>query len=141
MSYKSFKQILKKNASYNLLIVDVQPAKVIHYTDKGNSSTTPQVLSFVYGQHQRIKATGDFSLSVSNWPTTGILGEMLVELVADGTLRTINYGTVNWINTDGSFVATPALAGITMQSVDNSIDWILLWSRDGGTTVYGKVMR
>lgn len=98
---------------------------------------TSFAFDYVNGSAQRSAPSGSVTLSVSNWPPSGNFGELLIEgsnLVG----ATINWGTVNWIKTDGTYTTTFADLGLTLTS---GISWVLLWTRDGGTTVYGKVLR
>lgn len=108
------------------------------YVDKGNSGTSAQAVDYTAGSHQRVAVTGAFTLSITNWPPTGNMGEVLLELV-NGAAFAITWPTVNWIKSDGSTTTTFASNGVTLQA--SGIDWVLLWTRDGGTTVYGKIMR
>lgn len=103
-----------------------------------NSGTT-NALDYVNGSHQRwTPNTGAQTLSITNWPPTGNLGEILIEGVNLGA-ATITWPTINWIKTDGTLTTTFASNGITLQA--SGIDFILLWTRDAGTTIYGKVIR
>lgn len=110
--------------------------------DKGNSGTAAQAFDYTEGNVQRVKATGNFTLSLTNWPPTGNLGEMLIKLVADGTLRTITWSTpITWVKSDGSFTTTFSANGVTLQSANDAIDFVYLWTDDAGATVYGKITR
>lgn len=108
------------------------------FVDKGNSGTTTQTLDYSAGQHQRITNTGAHTIATSNWPATGKLGTLLLEL-ANAAAFTVTWPTVNWVKADGSFTTTFASNGVTLQA--SGIDFILLWSRNNGTTIYGKVVR
>ena len=109
------------------------------FLDKGNSGTTSQTLDYTAGSHQKLTVTGAFTLNaVSNWPPTGNLGEILLELT-NGASSAVTWPTVNWVKSDGTTTTTFASNGVTLQS--SGTDWVLLWSRDAGTTVYGKIMR
>lgn len=108
------------------------------FVDKGNSSTTAQTLDFTAGSHQRLAVTGAFTLSTSNWPPSGNMGEILLELV-NGAAFAITWPTINWVKSDGTTTTVFASNGVTLQA--SGIDWVLLWSRDAGTTIYGKIMR
>lgn len=108
------------------------------FLDKGNSGTTTQTLDYTAGSHQRITVTGAHSIATSNWPPTGNLGELLLELT-NGAAHVVTWPTINWVKSDGSTTTTFASNGVTLQS--SGIDWVLLWSRDAGTTIYGKIMR
>lgn len=105
-----------------------------------NSNTT-SALDYVNGSHQRWAPTGTVTLTVANWPPTGNLGQILIEGVNLGA-ATITWPTVNWIQPSG--VTTTSIStylsalGRTLQS--SGTDFALLWTRDAGTTLYGKLL-
>jgi len=101
-------------------------------------SNTTSALDYTNGSHQRWAPTGSVSLTVSNWPASGVLGELLIEGINLGS-ATITWPTVNWIKSDGTTTTTFASNGVTLQATGT--DWVFLWTRDGGTTVYGKIVR
>jgi len=113
------------------------------YLDKGNSSTTTQTLDYTAGSHQKITATGNHTIATSNWPPSGNLGELLLEL-ANGGAYTITWPTINWIKPDGTTttsISTYLAANTGRTALQTSgTDFILLWSRDAGTTIYGKLI-
>jgi hypothetical protein len=102
-----------------------------------NSGTT-SALDYTNGSNQRWAPTGSVSLTISNWPASGVLGELLIEGINLGA-ATITWPTINWIKSDGTTTTTFASNGVTLQS--SGTDWVFLWTRDGGTTVYGKIVR
>lgn len=108
------------------------------YLDKGNSGTTTQTLDYTAGSHQKITVTGAHTIATSNWPPSGNLGELLLELV-NGASSTVTWPTINWIKSDGTTTTTFSSNGVTLQT--SGTDWIVLWTRDAGTTIYGKVVR
>lgn len=113
------------------------------FVDKGNSGTSTQTLDYTAGSHQKITATGNHTIALSNWPPTGNTGEMMLELVNGGAF-TITMPTVNWIKPDGT-VTTSFSTYLTANTGRTSLqasgtDFIILWSRDGGTTLYGKLV-
>lgn len=106
-------------------------------------STTTNALDFRNGQVQRwAPAVGAQTLSLANLPAAGEAWQMLIEGVNLGA-STITWPTIQWQKPDGTFTTTIATyltaAGIELQT--SGIDWVFLWSRDGGTTIYGKVAR
>lgn len=117
-------------ASWN----DITPV----FVDKGNSGTTTQTIDYSAGQNQRIAVTGAHTIATSNWPAAGKLGTLLLELV-NGAAFTVTWPTIYWVKADGSFTTTFASNGVTLQTAGT--DYILLWTRDGGTTIRGKVVR
>lgn len=116
------------------------------FLDKGNSSTTAQTIDFTAGQHQKITATGNHSFAFSNFPPTGNTGFLLFEAANYGAF-TITPPTVNWVNPDGTtttslathFTALAAVGGRSAFKTSGT-DFMLFWSRDAGTTVYGKFL-
>lgn len=104
-----------------------------------HSSGTTNALDYVNGSHQRwTPNTGAQTLSIANWPPSGNLGELLIEGVNLGA-ATITWPTINWIKSDGTTTTTFSSNGVTLQA--SGTDWVLLWTRDAGTTIYGKVVR
>lgn len=126
-------------------IVTRQMLKDCGYTflDKGNSGTTTQTLDYTAGSHQKITATGNHTISLSNFPPSGNLGELLLELV-NGGAYTITLPTVNWIKPDGTTTTTWStyLAANTGRTAlqTSGTDFIFIWSRDGGSTYYGRLV-
>ena len=106
-----------------------------------NSGTT-NALNFVNGPNQRwAPNTGSQTLSITNWPPSGNLGELLIEGVNLGS-STITWPTINWIQPSGITTTNinTYLSSISRSLQTNGIDWVLLWTRDAGTTIYGKLM-
>lgn len=110
-------------------------AAVRHY-DNGTSGT----LDYRNGQSQRwAPSSGAKTLTVTNWPAAGIYASLRVKGVnlAAGGIPTITGAT--YINYDGSYKATAALANVTFQT--SGTDYLLLFTDDGGATIFVKVMR
>ena len=104
-----------------------------------HDSTTTNALDYVNGSCQRwAPNTGAQSLTISNWPPTGNLGELLIQGINLGA-ATITWPTINWVKSDGTTTTTFASNGVTLQA--SGTDWVYLWTRDSGTTIYGKVVR
>ena len=102
-----------------------------------NSNTT-SALDYTNGSIQRWAPSGTVSLTTTNWPPTGNLGELFDEGINLGA-ATITWPTVNWITSTGATTTTFSSNGVTLQS--SGTDWFLLWTRDAGTTIYGKFVR
>lgn len=114
------------------------------FLDKGNSGTTTQDLAYTGGSHQKITATGNFTITTSAWPSTGNLGELLLEL-ANGGAYTVTFPSWLWIKPDGTTttsIATYLAANTGRTSLASSgTDFIFLWSRDGGgSNIYAKLV-
>jgi hypothetical protein len=104
------------------------------YTNSGDVAS----LNYGDGLYQRWAPTGTKTLSITTWPPTGNLGQLLIEGINLGA-ATITWPTINWIKSDGTMTTTFSSSGVTLQS--SGTDFVLLWTRDAGTTIYGKVVR
>lgn len=113
------------------------------FVDKGNSGTSTQTLDYTAGSHQKITATGNHTIATSNWPPTGNLGELLLELV-NGGAYTVTWPTISWIKPDGTTttaIATYLAANTGRTALQSSgTDFVFLWSANAGTTIYGKLV-
>ena len=121
----------------NLTRVDLQDFGYVYF----NSGTT-NALNYENGSNQRwAPNTGAQTLSIANWPPTGNLGELLIEGVNLGA-ATITWPTINWINPDGTTTTTIStyLSNISRSLRTSGTDFVLLWTRDAGTTIYGKLL-
>ncbi len=110
------------------------------FLDKGNSGTSTQTLDYTAGSHQKITATGNHTIATSNWPPTGNLGVIILEAANFGAY-TVTWPTINWVKPDGTTTTSVStwLAAITGRTAFQSsgTDFIKLWTRDAGTTIYG----
>lgn len=109
--------------------------------DKGNSGTSTQTYDYTAGSVQTSTATGNHTIATSNWPPTGNLGSILIQLT-NGGAYTLTWPTISWIKPDGTTTTSistylAALAGRTALQT-SGMDQIMLWSLDAGTTIYGK---
>ncbi len=107
------------------------------YFDSGSTAA----LNYVNGSVQRWAPTASSSptLSITNWPPSGALGELFVEAVNLGAAGTITWPTINWVKSDGTTTTTFGSNGVTLQS--SGTDFFILWTRNAGTTIYGKFVR
>ena len=110
--------------------------------DKGNSGVSTQTFDYSAGGHQKLTITGATTIAFSNFPTTG-RGELLVELV-NGSAFTITWPSINFMKPDGTFTTSIAtyLAANTGRTAlkASGADFLLLFSSNAGTTIYGKLI-
>lgn len=114
----------------------------IKYVDKGSTtgaSTQTITMDISLAGHQKLTVVNAFTLQISNWFTSGITGELMIELVNGGLANITWPSNINWVRADGTTVTSFSTNGITLQSAGT--DFIMLWSHDAGTTIYGKIMR
>lgn len=96
-------------------------------------------LNFENASIQRWAPSGSVTLAITNWPATGNLGEMLIQGINLGAATITWPAAVNWVKSDGTTTTSFASNGVTLQT--SGTDWVLLWTVNGGTTIYGKVIR
>jgi len=77
------------------------------------------------------------TLSFTGWPLAGYHGELLLELTNAGAYAIV-WPTINWIMGDGS---TTTVISSLLPLRTSGKDFIFLWTRDAGTTIYGKIVR
>lgn len=112
--------------------------------DIGNINNATVTFDYTNGSVQTYTATGStVTWAFSNWPPTGNLGEILIIATNAGAYtHTIN--GVTWLKPDGTTTtsfATYLGANTGRTALQTSgVDQFVLWSRDAGTTVYGKLV-
>ena len=76
-----------------------------------------------------LNASVSNAIVITNPPASGSVGSVTLELTADGTARTINWGTIKW----------PAGTPPTLTSASGKRDVFVFYTADGGTNWYGLV--
>ncbi len=118
--------------------------KDVGYTQKahGNIGTGTEDFAFSDGNYHTVTCTGAFAITTSAWPPTTNLGWMTLKITNGGS-ATITWPTINWVKPDGStttnFATYLAAAGYTGLQ-NTGVNFVVLWSDDAGTTIYGKLV-
>ena len=111
--------------------------------DKGSISSGTVTFDYTGGSVQTWTCGGAHTVATSNWPPTGNLGQILL-IGTNLAAFTITWPTITWLKPDGTtttVIATYLAANTGRTALQTSgVDQILLWSRDAGTTVYGKLV-
>jgi hypothetical protein len=81
------------------------------------------------GEVQRLSLTGNTTLTVSNWPASGLFGRLVLEIQNTGAFNITTWPT-------GTIWPGGTVPTITPGS--GKKDVIILMSFDGGTTIYGS---
>jgi hypothetical protein len=102
-------------------------------TDKGSVGSGTVTFTVSDDAKQKLTVTGALTIAFAGWPTTGNYAECEIELVNGGT--NVTWPTVNWAVGDGTTSTTFADTGITLAS--SGTNHVVVWSTDGGTTLYG----
>lgn len=83
------------------------------------------------GDAHTITAGGAFTLTTSSWPS----GSVEIDLhITDGGAN-ITWPTIHWAIGDGTTSTSFASMGVTLAS--SGLNTVVLWSVDGGTTIFG----
>jgi hypothetical protein len=107
------------------------------FLDLGNVSGAVSI-NVASAKAQRFTPTANTTLTFTNWPAVGFVGELLLQVVNAGS-KLDGVTAVNWILPDGTTTSNFSNTGVTLQS--SGIDFLTLWTLNGGSTVYGKVIR
>lgn len=127
-------QNLQDNSLIRAILKDCAGA----FYDAGNVTS----LDYVNGSSQRWAPTGTKTLTISNWPASGSEGYLFIEGV-NLAAATLTWPTINWVKKDGTFTTSIStyLTDISATLQSSGTDYVLLWTRDGGTTIRGKLVR
>jgi len=97
------------------------------FYDAGNKTGASQTVDYTNGHWQKITLTGNVtSFSVSNWPASGKVGSVTLEIHQDGTGGYTFALPAGFKTADG--------AGITVTTTAGAISIITLITRDAGTS-------
>ena len=111
----------------------IQEANLLKTTEEVFTSGTltgATSISFNNGHYQNIKVGGDVTLTLTDWPASGVMGRMRLIVRGDGTARTIIWSAGN-LKTNSTF---PTSFTVTSDTDPVVVDF---WTTDQGTTVYG----
>jgi hypothetical protein len=106
--------------------------------DKGTVTSGTVTFNVSTSSYQRLQVGGALIIATSGWPTANTYGELMLELV-NGASAAITWPSINWIKGDGTVTTTFSTNGVSLQV--SGTDFISLWTRNGGTTIYGKIIR
>ena len=112
---------------------------VTNFTSKGSQSAGTQTFDVSAASMQGMTVTGSITIALTGWPAADVLGELCIELVNGGAFVITWPATVRWIRPDGTF--TTDFLAAQQPLLASGTDFVFLWSRDGGSTIWGKVLR
>ena len=110
--------------------------------DKGNISGATVTFDYPDGSDQKYTATGStVTWGFSNWPPTGNLGVIRVHATDIGAY-THSITGINWVKPDRTFTTTFSayLTAIGLALPATGLVVAEVWSRDAGSTLYGKLV-
>ena len=112
----------------------IQEAKFLRTTEDvftTDTITAGQNISFNNGHYQNITVGGDVTLTLTDWPASGVLGRIRLNIKSDGTARTITW-SAGTLRTNSTFPSPFVVSADSTAPV-----FVDFWSTDQGTVVYG----
>jgi hypothetical protein len=101
---------------------------------KGNSGTGTVTFDVAAGEVQTLTNNGAHTKAFT-WPS----GHSEIEIIeTNAGANASTWPTVNWIKGDGTVSTTFSTMGVALQA--SGVNHFLLWSPNGGTTVYGRAI-
>tara|TARA_B100001057_G_scaffold424263_1_gene446910 strand:- start:4121 stop:4708 length:588 start_codon:yes stop_codon:yes gene_type:complete len=127
---------------------NIQEANLISTTEQTYATgelTSSVNISFDNGHYQIVTIGGDITLTLTDWPASGKLGKLRLELKSDGTGRvlTLNVGSGGSLKLDRGFLLSDSTTQGAMTNPFNlgaQETYIVdFWTHNGGLTVYAKL--
>jgi hypothetical protein len=115
------------------------PSSLTTFSSKGTQSSGTQTFDISVNSMQGMTVAGGLTVALTGWPAAGTLGELCIELVNGRAFAVSWPAGVRWIKPDGTYTTDFATSGITLLA--SGTDFVFFWSRDGGTTIWAKVLR
>jgi len=119
---------------------NISEANFIKNTEEVYVSTeieTDSNVNWSLGHYQIITVGDDVTLTLAEWPTSGVLGKVRIALKGDGASRTVTWSTVG----GGTIKKNSAWPSVTNNvTVSSNVDPVFIdfWTSDGGLTVYAQ---
>lgn len=110
--------------------------------DKGTVTSGTVTFTYAASNVQRLRVGGALTIALTGFPAAGTFGELLIKLV-DGGAFLVTLPTIQWVQPSGVPTAVFAayLASVGRSSLQAAgTDFVYLWTDDGGTIVYGKLL-
>lgn len=119
------------------------PGPAATAVDKGAIGSGTVTFDYSAGTLQTWTNGGAHTVAIINWPTTG--SEGVLQLIGTNLAAyAITWPTINWVKPDGTTttsIATYLTAnGVRAALQISGVDQIMLWTRDAGATIYGKLI-
>ena len=123
---------------------NIQEANFIATTEEVRSNgnvTASQNISFSAGHYQTIQIGNDLTLTLTDWPESGLMGRIRLVITKDGTISSPGSDrTITWSVGGGGSLKTnsswPDPFTLTSSNINNPVI-VDFWTSDDGITVYG----
>jgi len=108
---------------------------------------TDQNVSFLNGHYQSILATQGFTLTLADWPSSGVYARMALQLeLADGvtgpvTVQFVGEGNAVFKNDQNAGWTAATATSVSVQTNSTTSPTIVeFWTTDGGNTIYARYL-
>jgi hypothetical protein len=99
--------------------------------------TGSQNISWESGHYQTLQAGADITLTLADWPESGVMGRLRLQLKSDGTALSPQSRVITWASSGGgSFKGNGSWDGTTTLSANGNETIIDFWTINGGITVF-----
>jgi len=105
--------------------------------DKGVVTTGTVTFTVSAGSKQKLTVGGALTVAFTGWPASGNYGEIEINLVNGGAFA-VTWPLVNWMVGDGT--SSTNFASMLVALAAAGTNFVLVWSIDGGATLYGKAI-
>jgi hypothetical protein len=109
-------------------------------SDHGTVSSGTVTLDRSAAREHHLQVAGALSLALANWAPSGNYQDMILKL-DNGGLATVTFPTIQWTKKDTTGDTTTIFSQTNVTLHTAATDWLLFWTRDGGATVFGTVLR
>lgn len=117
------------------LAPEVAPTPGEGVVDKGTVTSGIVTFNWSDSTKQKLTVGGALTVAFTGWPASGRHGEMEIELVNGGAFA-VTWPTVHWVFGDGTNSVVFGDMSVALQAADSN--WVIIWTRNGGTTLWGK---
>jgi len=106
----------------------------------GTISSGTENFAYSDGNYHTVTNGGAFTITTNGW-SSGLFCWMTLK-ITNGGAYTITWPTINWVKPDGSTTTTfnTYMTAIFTTLQTSGVNFIVLWSDDAGTTIYGKMI-
>lgn len=134
----------KKNENNDFNGNNIQEANFVATTEEVRSNgnvTANQNISFTAGHYQTIQVGEDITLTLTDWPDSGVMGRIRLVITKDGQVSSPGPNrTITWSVGGGGSLKTnsnwPSPFVLDSDNINNPIV-VDFWTSDSGIIVYG----
>jgi hypothetical protein len=114
--------------------LNVTVIEIIPVVDHGTVNSGTVTFNLQASTKHKVTVGGPITMAFTGWPATGNYEEIEIQIVNGSS--NVTWPTVNWMVGDGTSSTTFSTMGVFLQA--SGTNWVIVWSTDGGVTLYGK---